>query len=43
MQVREELEWLFNDDDHMADLFLTRKMLSAASPGMGLTTAPSFD
>ena len=32
VQVRDELEQLLDDDDDMADLFLTRKMAGASSP-----------
>lgn len=31
--MRDELEQLLDDDDDMADLFLTRKMLGPQSPG----------
>lgn len=32
IQVRDELEQLLDDDDDMADLFLTRKMAGSSSP-----------
>jgi len=32
VQVRDELEQLLDDDDDMADLFLTRKMAGSSSP-----------
>lgn len=36
VQVRDELEQLLHDDDDMAELFLTRKILGTSSP------VPSF-
>lgn len=32
MQVRDELEQLLDDDDDMADLYLSRKLSSASTP-----------
>jgi magnesium transporter len=32
LQVRDELEQLLDDDDDMADLYLSRKLSSASSP-----------
>lgn len=39
LQVRDELEQLLDDDDDMADLYLSRKFASSSSPGsdFGLT------
>jgi hypothetical protein len=34
-QVRDELEQLLDDDDDMADLYLSRKLAGAASPVSG--------
>ncbi|XP_062080803.1 magnesium transporter MRS2-I-like [Humulus lupulus] len=34
-KVREELEQLLDDDDDMADLYLSRKLLATSSPGSG--------
>lgn len=35
MQVRDELEQLLDDDDDMADLYLSRKSAKASSPNSG--------
>lgn len=32
MQVREEIEHLMDDDEDMADLYLTRKLIGLSSP-----------
>ncbi len=40
-QVRDELEQLLDDDDDMADLFLSRKALGAVSPAVSLA-APNW-
>lgn len=34
-QVRDELEQLLDDDDDMADLYLSRKLAGASSPVSG--------
>lgn len=34
-QVRDELEQLLDDDDDMADLYLSRKLAEASSPSSG--------
>lgn len=34
-QVRDELEQLLDDDDDMADLYLSRKLAGPSSPGSG--------
>ena len=34
-QVRDELEQLLDDDDDMADLYLSRKLAGASSPVIG--------
>lgn len=34
-KVRDELEQLLDDDDDMADLYLSRKLVKASSPGSG--------
>jgi hypothetical protein len=39
--VRDELEQLLDDDDDMADLFLSRKALGAVSPAVSLA-APNW-
>eukprot|EP00249_Psilotum_nudum_P021185 c28010_g1_i2 orf=1184-2419(-) len=40
-KVRDELEQLLDDDDDMADLYLTRKMVGSASP-VGGSYAPNW-
>lgn len=35
LQVRDELEQLLDDDDDMADLYLSRKLTGASSPTSG--------
>jgi len=35
LQVRDELEQLLDDDDDMADLYLSRKQVGASSPMSG--------
>ena len=41
MQVRDELEQLLDDDDDMADLYLSRKLAGASSPVSG-SGAPNW-
>jgi uncharacterized protein YjiS (DUF1127 family) len=41
-QVRDELEQLLDDDDDMADLYLSRKLASASSPVSGSGPANWF-
>lgn len=40
-QVRDELEQLLDDDDDMADLYLSRKLSGASSPASG-SVAPNW-
>ncbi len=42
LQVRDELEQLLDDDDDMADLYLSRKLASASSPVSGSGPANWF-
>lgn len=42
MQVRDELEQLLDDDDDMADLYLSRKLDGTSSPVSGSGTANWF-
>lgn len=41
LQVRDELEQLLDDDDDMADLYLSRKLAEASSPVSG-SGAPNW-
>ena len=41
-QVRDELEQLLDDDDDMADLYLSRKLAGASSPVSGSGAAGWF-
>lgn len=41
-QVRDELEQLLDDDDDMADLYLSRKLVGASSPVSGYGPANWF-
>lgn len=38
LQVRDELEQLLDDDDDMADLYLSRKLAGPSSPGSGVAS-----
>lgn len=42
IQVRDELEQLLDDDDDMADLYLSRKMAGIFSPASGYGVPNSF-
>ncbi|XP_058086550.1 magnesium transporter MRS2-I-like [Magnolia sinica] len=41
-KVRDELEQLLNDDDDMADLYLSRKLAGPSSPGSGSAVSDWF-
>lgn len=42
LQIKDEIEQLLDDDDDMADLYLTRKLASLSSPVSGSEAPNSF-